>query len=198
MQQAICVYSSSSDAIAPAFFEAATELGAEMARRGHALVFGGTSVGLMGAVARAVHASGGTVIGVIPQSIHERGIAYEIADELIVTRDLRERKAYMEARAEAFVTLPGGFGTLEELLEILTLKQLQAHDKPIALINAQGFYDPLAHLFEHIYRERFARPEYRNLYHFAPDAVGALDYIANYTPVRLESKWSQAELSPGS
>jgi hypothetical protein len=189
MQQAICVFCSSSDAVAPIFVDAANELGALIAQCGYTLVYGGSNVGLMGVIARAVHAHGGCVIGVIPQTIHARGIAYNTADELIVTRDLRERKAVMEARADAFVALPGGFGTLEEVVEVITLKQLQTHAKPIVLLNTGGFYDPLVALFEHFYEQRFARPDQRQLYHFAPDVNGVFAYLDTYRPPAIESRW---------
>lgn len=189
MQKAICVYSSSSDALAPAYFEAAQELGAHIARAGYALVFGGAKVGLMGELARAAHACQGRVIGVIPENIRMRGVAYELADELLVTPDLRSRKAMMEARADAFIALPGGFGTLEEVMEVLTLKQLQVHSKPVVLVNTLSFYNRLMDLFEHYYHEQFARPQYRQLYFLAPDAASAIAHIDTYVPPSLESKW---------
>lgn len=189
MQKTMCVFCSSSDAVAPIFFEAATELGKLMAQRNYALVYGGGRLGLMGALARSVHQNGGKVIGVIPESLRVEGITYEGADELIVTGDLRQRKATMEARADAFVGLPGGFGTLEETLEILTLKQLKLHTKPIVLVNTQGFYEPLLQLFEHIYQERFAKPDYRQLYHMVPDADSVFPYLETYRPVQLDRKW---------
>jgi uncharacterized protein (TIGR00730 family) len=95
----------------------------------------------------------------------------------------------MEARSDAFVGLPGGFGTLEEILEILTLKQLGLHTKPIVLVNTNGFYDPLIQLFERIYQERFAKPDYRQLYHVAPDAASVFSYLEVYQPLQLQSKW---------
>ncbi len=171
------------------YFEAANELGAMLARRKLALVYGGSNIGLMGTVARAVHTHGGCVIGVIPQTIHARGIAYDTADELIVTRDLRERKGVMEARADAFVTLAGGFGTLEEVVEVITLKQLQTHTKPIILLNTGGFYDPLITLFEHFYEQRFAKPDQRQLYYVAPDVSSAFAYLDGYEPPQIENKW---------
>lgn len=185
----ICVYSSSSDVVAPAFFSFAEELGAALARRGHTLVYGGTNIGLMGACARSARECGGRVVGVIPDFIAERGFAYSQVDELIVTHDMRQRKATMEARADGFLALPGGFGTLEEMLEIITLKQLQQHSKPVVFLNLGGYYDPLAAVFEHMYRERFAKPAYRQMYEFAADIDGALDYIENYHPVALPTKW---------
>lgn len=190
MEKAICVYCSSSNAVAPEFFTAARELGAEMAQQGYALVYGGTRVGLMGAIAGAVHAHGGTVIGVIPEVLHRHGIAYDLADELIITRDMRDRKATMAARATAFVGFPGGFGTLEEIMETITLKQLQYHNKPVALLNVGGFYDPLLHLFEHFYTNNFAKPVYRQLYHVAADPAALFAHLDTYQPPDLGAKWA--------
>lgn len=184
----ICVYCSSSDAVAPAFFEAAAELGRLMAQRGHALVYGGASVGLMGEVARAVRADGGRVISVMPEVVRKADIAFEEADEIIYTGTLRERKAVMEGRSDAFIALPGGFGTLEEAIEILSLKQLGLHAMPVAFINTSGFYGPLIDLFERMYADRFAKSVFRALYAITDGAAAALDYIENYRPVELESK----------
>jgi len=184
----ITVFSSSSDAIEPAFFDVATELGRALAERGNTLVYGGTNVGLMGAVARAAVANGGNVIGVIPRYMSEKGIDFAEC-ELHLTRDLRERKAKMEQLGDAFIVLPGGFGTLEEVLEILTLKQLRRHQKAIVILNARGFYDPLRELFEHVYRQRFAKETTRALYHFAPTVPDAFAYLDSYVPVQVPTKW---------
>ncbi len=189
VQRAICVFSSSSDAVAPHYVELAESFGALLARRGMGLVYGGGRVGLMGALARAVHAHGGRVVGVIPDFLRAQEVAYEDADELIVTRDLRERKAIMESRSDAFVALPGGFGTLEEILEILTLKQLATHAKPVVFLNTRGFFDPLLALFEQLYREQFTKAEYRDHYHVAAAAHEALDHIERYQPPAPVAKW---------
>ena len=189
MYRSICVFSSSSDVIDQGFFEVAAELGTAIARRGDIMVYGGCTVGLMGAVARAVHENKGNVIGVIPSFIESKGLGYDAADELIVTRDMRERKAVMETRSDAFIALPGGFGTLEEMFEIITLKQLQQHTKPIIFLNHAGFYDPLATLFEHMYEHRVAKAVYRNLYHFAPTVAEAFEYLDKYQPPQFENKW---------
>jgi len=119
----ICVYCASSDAVAPAYFRAAETLGQMIAQRGDTLVYGGAGIGLMGALARAVKAGGGHVIGVMPQVLAAESITFALLDELVITDNMRERKARMEALADAFLVLPGGFGTLEELAEILTLRQ---------------------------------------------------------------------------
>lgn len=184
----LTVFSSSSDAVDPAFFDVASDLGRTIAARGDTLVYGGTKVGLMGAVARAAFDNGGKVIGVIPRYIVERGIDFADCD-LHVTRDLRERKAKMEQLADAFIVLPGGFGTLEELLEIMTLKQLQQHQKAIVILNANGFFDPLHALFDHVYEQRFARETSRALYHFAPTVHEAFAYLDSYVPVPVPTKW---------
>jgi uncharacterized protein (TIGR00730 family) len=190
LNKAICVYSSSSDAVSSNFFDAARALGAEMARRGHPLVYGGSNVGLMGALARSVQEHGGKVIGVIPEALVNWGVAYEQADELIVTTGMRERKAIMEERSDAFVALPGGFGTLEEVFEILTMKQLQYHTKPIALLDVDGFYAPFNKLCEHIYEQKFAQPAHRQLYRLTPDIASLFSYLETYQPPAPEVKWT--------
>lgn len=186
-EKLICVYCSSSDALEPAFFEAAAALGASIALSGYGLIYGGGKTGLMGAVARAVRAEGGTVVGVIPELLLPQH--YDACSETVTTRDLRERKAIMEARADAFVGMAGGFGTLEEVLEVLTLKQLHFHTKPIVLLNTLGYYDHLLRLFEHLYEQRFAKPAYRQLYHVAADAPAVLGYIQSYEPPKIPAKW---------
>lgn len=185
----ICVYCSSSDMVAPAYFEVAEELGAAIAQRGHTLVWGGTNVGLMGRCARAAQQHGAKVVGIIPSFIAERGLAYEKADELIVTDDMRQRKALMEQRSDAFVGMPGGFGTLEEMFEIITLKQLQRHNKAVVFLNAADYYQPLAAALEHMYEAQFAKQAYRQMYAFAPDVRSALEHIENYRPSAVPSKW---------
>jgi uncharacterized protein (TIGR00730 family) len=185
----ITVFCSSSDAVDPRFFEVARELGEEIAVRRHTLIYGGTHVGLMGALAHATHEAQGKVIGVIPGYLADRGIAYEKCDDLVIAPDLRERKATMEARADAFIVLPGGFGTLEEAVEIITLKQLQRHKKAVVILNAHGFYDPLHTLFEHFYEQHFAKPASRVLYHFAPTVQDAFEYLDTYKPVAVPTKW---------
>ncbi|MBX7258751.1 MAG: TIGR00730 family Rossman fold protein [Candidatus Hydrogenedentes bacterium] len=189
MNGSVCVYCSSSDAVPEVYFEAARSFGAALAQSGRALVYGGGKIGLMGVLARAVHEHGGKVIGVIPEALREMELAYTGADELIITADLRERKAAMESRACAFVALPGGYGTLEEMIEVLTLKQLHFHAKPIVMINTAGFYQPLLSMFEQLYEQRFAKPETRQLYHVAGNAEDALTYINHYTPASTPQKW---------
>jgi uncharacterized protein (TIGR00730 family) len=189
MIRSICVFSSSSDAVAPHYMEAASALGALMAEQKLTLVYGGGKVGLMGAIARAVHANGGKVVGVIPHYLRKKEVAYEQADELIVTKCLRERKAIMEERADAFVALPGGFGTLEEILEILTLKQLEAHGKPVVFLNTNGFFEPLLAMFERLYREQFTKRDYCGHYHVADVPSRVLAHFDGYCPPPKVHKW---------
>lgn len=173
----ICVYCSSSNAIADRYPPVAEALGREIARRGHSLVYGGGAVGLMGVLAHATHEAGGVVTGVIPAKLQDReGIAYD-ADDLIVTETMRERKGIMFRRADAFVVLPGGYGTLEEFMEVLTLKQLGYHDHPIAILNVDGFFDTLLDFFEELRGGRFAREAIGDLVHVVSTAEEAMDRV---------------------
>jgi hypothetical protein len=182
------VYCSSSAAVDPAHVAVARALGRALAERGDVLVWGGATVGLMGEVARAARLAGGRTIGVIPEALLAVEIADHAADELVVTADMLARKAEMAARADAFVALPGGFGTLEELLEQLTARLLGFHEKPIVLADVDGFWQPLLALFEHLYRERFARPESRDAYRLAADAAGVMAALDD-RPAALPGKW---------
>lgn len=186
----ICVFCSSSDHAPGAYSNAARELGAEIGRRGKTLVYGGTTVGLMGALALATSNSGGRVIGVVPRSMVEIGIANHEAHELIVTETLRERKGTMDLRADAFVAMPGGIGTLEEVMEILTLKQLRVHTKPIVLLNTNGFYDPLIKLLDQMIEQRMARPSVHDLWAAVPSPNALFDYLDSYVPPVVEMKWT--------
>ncbi|MEM6750541.1 MAG: TIGR00730 family Rossman fold protein [Planctomycetota bacterium] len=154
----VAVFCSSSDRIDPGFVATAEDLGRRLAERGHELVWGGGRSGLMGAVARAAQAAGGRVIGVIPESMMEVEVAYTDADELLVVPDMRTRKHEMDVRADAFLVLPGGFGTLEELSEILVGRVLAHHMRPVVLLDDRGFYGPLLSLFDHFVQQGFASP----------------------------------------
>jgi hypothetical protein len=174
----VCVYCASSNRVDPVYFTLAEAMGQQLAARGHRLIYGGGNVGLMGVLARSVHAAGGHVTGVIPEALKAiEGVAYDVADELIVTRTMQERKAIMFTRAEAFLVLPGGFGTLEELMEVLTLKQLGYHVRPILLVNAGGFFDPLLALFDHFIRTGFAQEAHRTLFQAVPTPAAALEAL---------------------
>ena len=182
----ICVFCASSDHIAEEYVQAALKLGEAMASRGFTLIYGGGNNGLMGYLSASVNAHGGRIVGVITRSLKELGYAYDGVDEMIVTDGLRERKAIMESRAHGFIGLPGGFGTLEELLEILTLKQLGFHSKPIVLLNILGFFDNLLQQFETAYSERFIEESCRGLYHVTMNITDALEYIYGQSQVAVE------------
>lgn len=189
MNKVICVYSSSSNLIDEHYFEKARELGNGIALRKDIMLFGGGMRGLMGATARAVHEHHGKVIGVIPEVLNIDGVVYEACDELVITKDLRSRKAIMDERSDAFIALPGGFGTCEELLEIITLRQLKYHNKPIVILNTNGFFDFLLKQFDYIIGQRFAKSESRLLYYVTDDVSKALDHIDNYIPPDIKEKW---------
>lgn len=163
-----------------------------MAAREYSLVFGAGDIGLMGECARAVHKGGGKVIGVIPEALNKQGIYYPHCDQMHVTQTMRERKQMMEELACGFIALPGGFGTLEEVLEIITLKQLRYHTKPIVLLNVGGFYNALIEQFKRTIAENFAKAASRALYYITNNEVDAVEYIKNYVHVPIAEKWLTA------
>lgn len=178
MQKTICLYCGARAGGDPRYSEAASAFGTAVAARGWRLVYGGGSVGLMGVAARSALAAGGEVVGIIPQALLEREQGFVGVDELIVTESLRERKGIMFERSDAFVALPGGFGTLEEVVETLTLRQLRYHDKPIYFLNTAGFFDPLLAFFEHAVAAGFIHPDHLRLfavYAEVPELMAALD-----------------------
>ncbi|GGY22556.1 LOG family protein [Paludibacterium paludis] len=185
----LCVFCGSSTGSRPGYAVVARELGRWMAGHGIRLVYGGGKVGLMGIVADAVLDAGGQVTGVIPDFLKAKEVAHPGLSELIVTGTMHERKARMAQMADAFVALPGGFGTFDELFEILTWAQLSLHGKPVALFNAEGFYDPLMALARHGVNEGFIQPG--NLEQFAlVDSLGALEsYLSTHVP-RTVHKWN--------
>ena len=189
MTKLLCVYCASSDRLDPKYYAAAAELGREMVVRGWGLVYGGGRTGMMGAVARAVKQNGGRVVGVIPEFMKVRELAYLDADELVTVITMRERKLLMETRADAFVALPGGWGTLEEIMEILTLRQLDVVKKPCVFLNQDGFYDPLLQLFERMLAEKFFKPSNMELYRVAPTVPEVFAQIETAAGARAESKW---------
>jgi hypothetical protein len=167
MAKLLCVYCGASKNLDPGYYAAAEVVGRSMVANGWDLVFGGGGIGLMGSVARAVKEAGGRVVGVIPDFMVERELAYHHADELITVSSMRERKRIMEERAAAFLALPGGIGTLEELAEIMTLRYMNRMDKPVVVFNQGGYYNDLFQFFDRMTRERFKSPGLRALYSVA-------------------------------
>lgn len=189
MTKLLCVYCSSSDRIDPKYASAAEELGRELVARGWGLVYGGGKTGLMGAVARGTKAAGGRVVGVIPEFMKARELAFDAADELVTVVTMRERKLLMEARADAFVTLPGGWGTLEEIMEILTLRQLDVVKKPCVFLNQDGFYDDLLRLFDRMLAEKFFKPSNMDLFRVAATIPDVFAQIEAGRAAQAEPKW---------
>jgi len=188
----VTVFCGSSDLVDAKYFRAAAELGGKLARRGWRLVYGGGSVGLMGVMARAVLTEGGHVTGVIPKALLDLGVGERNVTELVVTDGLRDRKAIMDERGDAFVALPGGLGTLEEVLEVMTLKQLGYHDKAVAVLDLDGYFDPLWTQIQRGIDERFIKDDYLDLWYPAPDVDALLRYLEGYAPHRYGPKWTAA------
>jgi uncharacterized protein (TIGR00730 family) len=167
----LCVYCGSSSGTDPRYHEAAGELGAGLAARGIELIYGGGRNGLMGRVADAALAGGGRATGVIPVHLQHREVAHTGLSELVVVTDMHQRKRVMTERADAFAVLPGGVGTLDETIEILSWRQLGLHEKPIFVIDIAGYWSPLAALFEHIVSSRFAAPLVPAVIQFVPNVA---------------------------
>jgi uncharacterized protein (TIGR00730 family) len=168
---------------------AARDLGRELAARGCGLVYGGGRVGLMGEVATAALAAGGRVLGVIPHALAGKEIALAEATELVVVDTMHERKALMADRSDAFVALPGGYGTCDELFEILTWAQLGIHRKPVGLLNVNGFFTPLLAWLDHVVREGLLKAKHRGLLIVGETVPDLLDRLAAWTPPAPEVKW---------
>lgn len=185
----VCVYCGSNHGGRQVYRETARALGEELARRGWGLVYGGGGVGLMGVLAAAVAGAGGEVIGVIPRALMEReGVAADGLGELRVVGSMHERKALMAELSDAFVALPGGLGTLEELFETLTWAQLGLHRKPCGLLDVAGYYAELVALLDHAVAEGFVRPQHRELLVVGDEPGELLDRLAGHRPPPVE-KW---------
>ncbi len=186
--QRICVFCGSNYGARPAYAEAARTMGQILAERGIGLVYGGGRVGLMGEIADAVLRAGGEAIGIIPESLFAKEVGHRGLSKLHVVGSMHERKAMMADLSDAFVTLPGGFGTMEEFFEVLTWGQLGLHRKPCGLLNIDGYYDTLLRLFDAFVSERFARQEHRSFVLDDDNVARLLDRLACYQPPKLE-RW---------
>ena len=192
--RSICVFCGASAGRDAAYAAAATAFGGLLAGEGIELVWGGGNVGLMGVLADAVLGAGGRAYGVIPSFMAERELAHPQATEMRVVDSMHARKAAMADRADAFVALPGGFGTLDELFEIVTWAQLHIHAKPVGLLNVQGFYDPLLAMARHMSAAGFVKPQHLGLLHVAADAPGLLRSMRGYAAP--EGDWLAQKLAP--
>jgi uncharacterized protein (TIGR00730 family) len=188
----VCVFCGSSSGRDAVYREAAAALGCELAVRGVGVVFGGGRVGLMGVLADAALAAGGEVIGVIPRALVAREVAHAGLSDLRVVETMHERKALMAELSDAFVTLPGGVGSMEETFEVMTWAQLGIHGKPCGLLNVAGFYDPLLRQLDRFVAEGFVKREHRDLLVVGDTVGGLLDALAAARPVRV-AKWLELE-----
>ncbi len=176
----ICVYGASSNRIDPSYLVAGEELGALIAQGGHRLVFGGGANGMMGAAARGAHAHGGEILGISPSFFNVDGILYDKCTEFIYTETMRERKALLEEKSHGFVMTAGGIGTFEEFFEILTLKQLGKHNKPIAVLNTNGYYDHMAQMLQAGVDGEFMQASCLDLYKVCQTPQEVMDYLLSY------------------
>ncbi|MEC0372897.1 TIGR00730 family Rossman fold protein [Paenibacillus chibensis] len=185
--KSVAVFCGSSTGASPVYVEGAKQLGKELARRGITLVYGGSSVGVMGAVADSVLAAGGQVIGVMPGFLDKREISHKHLTELIIVESMHERKAKMAELAEGFMTLPGGPGTMEEFFEVFTWAQLGLHRKPLGFLNINRYYDPLLAFFQHMGREQFIHEKYLTMSLVDTDPGRLLDQFESYEPPAVKT-----------
>lgn len=176
----ICIYCGSQSGLHPAFTEVAMSVADEIVRRGWGLVYGGGNVGIMGVIARRIHEQNGYIHGIIPEFLATDEIAFFGCSELSIVRTMHERKQLMIDRSAMLLALPGGYGTLDELFEAITWKQLQLHDRPIGLLNVNGFFDPLVQMVDHTVQQGFVRTRHRELFKESSDVIGLLDYLAEH------------------
>lgn len=187
--RSVTVYCSSSGAVSQTYTDAAAELGAAIAAQKWVLVYGGNRVGSMGVLADACRAARGHVIGITPKLMVEKGVSDSDCHELVVTDCMRERKRHLEHRGDAFIALPGGLGTFEELFEIMVGKQLAYHRKPIVLLNVCDYFNPLLAMIDQGISQRFIKPQARELVHVSPGVNDAIEFIRSYIPPALADKW---------
>lgn len=186
--RSVCVFCGSRPGNDPAFMIAAEELGRAIAARGLTLVYGGARVGIMGSLANAALAAGGRVVGVIPRSLVSKEVAHDGLSELFLTETMHDRKDRMVTLSDAFISLPGGFGTYDELFETLTLAQIGLHDKPNGLLDTNGYFQPLVTLLRHTIDHDFAAPQHAALVVVESDPIRLLDAIAAWQPPPLGSR----------
>ncbi len=185
----ICVYCSSSNYLPEKFYKFSAEFGIKIGTEGYNMVYGGTTVGMMGVIANNAIENGAEVIGVIPERIAQFGLKHPELAKVIITKDMRERKATMEKYADIFVALPGGFGTFEEIFEILVAKQLGYHNKPVIFFNFDSYYDNMFKMFDTVYENKFAKEEMKSLYFIANTIDEMYSYINGYKPQEIALKW---------
>ncbi|GAB6991991.1 LOG family protein [Paenibacillus pini] len=191
--KSICVFAGSNLGVHEDYKLKAAELGRYMAKEKYRLIYGGSKMGLMGEIANAVMAGGGEVIGVMPKGLFKGEIVHQELTQLIEVEDMHGRKAKMAQLADGFIALPGGFGTYEELFEVLCWSQIGIHQKPVGLLNIRHYYDPLLQLINHSISEGFANASHRSLINASDDPLELLHQLENYVPQTLEQKWTQLD-----
>ena len=189
MKHNVCVYCSSSNTLDESYYVSARELGTLLGQNNMNLVYGGSNVGLMYEVAKNAQLNGAKIYGVMPEKFQDWGLQQPNLTKLIITKDMRERKATMEKHADAFIAMPGGFGTFEEIFEILVAKQLSYHNKPVIFMNFDGYYDNMFKMFDTVYQNSFAKEETKTLYFIANTLEEMFDYIQNYQAKEFVMKW---------
>ncbi len=192
--RSICVFAGSSTGHHPEYMEQATRLGSHIAGLDYRLIYGGSRLGLMGAVADAALSSGGEVIGIMPGGLLHGERAHQGLTELIHVESMHERKALMQQTADAFIALPGGLGTLEELFEVLCWSQIGIHNKPLGLYNIRGYYDPLLHMLQHSVNEGFAGHSCMNRLFVSTDAKELIQAVSHELPPTTDLRWKDARL----
>ena len=185
MIKKICVFASSSNFLQPVYYKDAAELGRLIGENGYDMVYGGSNLGLMWACASQAKANGARLTGVMPEKLQSMGVFTDGCDEFFVTEGMRERKAKIDKISDAVIALAGGFGTLEELSEMIVQKQLGYNKKPIVILNTNGFYDKLNDFFEEVIEQKYANKNVRSLYHFAQNPEEVIDYLKTYKPSEL-------------
>ncbi|MDR3668933.1 MAG: TIGR00730 family Rossman fold protein [Ignavibacteriaceae bacterium] len=186
----VCVFCGSSFGVNPAYAKAANDLGNAIAKRNICLVYGGARVGLMGEIASTVIRAKGEVIGVIPKDLVEKEVAHGNLSDLRIVGSMHERKSLMAELSDGFIALPGGFGTIEEIFEVITWAQLSFHDKPCGFLNINGYYDHLIKFLDHSLEENFIVPEHRAMIIIDDDPESLLDKFLNYVPPKIDkAKW---------
>lgn len=185
MIKQVCVFASSSNFLDTEYYKAAEELGILLAQNGYDIVYGGSNLGLMWACAGAAKSNGAKLIGIMPKKLQSMGVFTDGCDEFYVTEGMRERKAKLDSVSDAVIALAGGFGTLEELSEMIVQKQLGYNKKPIIILNTNGFYDKLNEFFEVIIEQKFANKNMRSIYYIASTPEDAVEYLKTYKPSEL-------------
>ena len=193
--RAVCVFCGSQPGTKPAYLQAARELGAQLARRDWTVLYGGGHVGMMGALADGALAAGGRVIGVIPEHLMRPEVAHQGLTELLVVDSMHTRKRIMAGRSDAFIVLPGGYGTFEEMFEMVTWRQLRLHAKPVGLVNVDGYFDHLLAFLQHAAQQEFIRPQHRDLLSVETSVAALLERLARQAGAAPEAAFGNLDRS---